>query len=72
MYGYFYPEDNERCFAGVSFDSVAEAVAWWRDRRSHWQELAVLSIYADKAAFIHPRTREIVVVRVVEQAAQDE
>lgn len=66
MYGYFYPETNERYLAGLTFSSVDEAIAWWRERASHWQVIDAKG--NDKAAFMHPRSGDIVVVREVEQA----
>lgn len=64
QYGFFYPENNQRYLAGLSFASAAEAIEWWRDRRNTWQEIPVGS--KDEAAFMNPNTGHIVVVREVE------
>lgn len=68
QYGFFYPENNQRYLAGLSFDSAAEAIEWWRDRRTHWQQLTITPVFAggsDVAAFLNPTSGEIVVVREI-------
>lgn len=65
-YGYFYPENNQRFLAQLSFGSAEEAAAWWRDKRSMWQEIRAIEPN-DKAAFMNPITGDIVVVREVEE-----
>lgn len=65
MFGFFYPENGERFSASLSFGSAQEATAYFRDKRSTWQEIKPGS-ERDKAAFLNPLTGDIVVVREIE------
>lgn len=75
MYGFYYPENNQRYLASLSFDSVEEAVAYFRDMRAMWREIKrgpddkAAFLGKDKAAFLNPLTGEIVVVREIEVPA---
>lgn len=68
MFGYFYPETNERYLAGLTLASVDEAIVAWRDRASHWKQIEAKGA-TDKAAFMNPSSGDIVVVREVEQTS---
>jgi hypothetical protein len=63
MYGFFYPENGERFIASLSFQTAQEAIDYWKDKRSTWQEIKAGG--KDEAAFINPNTGDIVVVRRV-------
>lgn len=68
MFGFFYPENNQRFLESVSFDTAQEAIAYWRDKRAMWQELTVMPVFAggnDLAAWLNPMTGDIVVVREI-------
>lgn len=62
MYGFFYPENNERFLASLSFNSVEEAVAYFKDKRAMWDAIQPQNP-ADAAAFMNPLSGAIVVVR---------
>lgn len=64
MFGYFYPENGERFLESMSFASAEEAITWFRDKRSMWQEIRPAG-ERDMAAFINPVRGDIVVVREI-------
>jgi hypothetical protein len=68
MYGYFYPENNQRFLQSMEFPTAQGAILWFRDRRSMWHSMAPQSA-GDEAAFLNPMTGDIVVVRKLEEAA---
>lgn len=63
MFGFFYPENNQRFLDSMVFENAKEAIEWWRDRRSTWQEIPAGS--KDEAAFMNHNTGHIVVVREI-------
>lgn len=63
MFGFYYPENGERFLASVQFTTPEEAIAYWRDKRSMWQQIDASG--KDKAAFLNPLTGDIVVVREI-------
>jgi hypothetical protein len=59
-YAFFYPENGEQLPVGF-FASVEEAKAYWKDKRSTWQEIKTDN---DLSAFMS-RQGAIVVIREV-------
>jgi len=65
MFGYFYPENNRRFLESLEFETAADAIAWFRDKRTMWQQFEPQNA-GDAAAFLNPLNGDIVVVRKVE------
>ena len=63
MYGYFYPENNERYLESMSFPTAQEAIDWFQNRRSTWNQVEPQD--KSEAAFLSPYDGTIVVVRSV-------
>jgi hypothetical protein len=64
MYGYFYPENNERFLSSMGFATAEDAIFWFRDRRPTWQRIGPIG-KDDLAAFMNPLLGDIVVVRAL-------
>ena len=67
MYSFFYPENNSR-FSNAEehvFNTIEEAVAYWKDSRQIWEDVTVPG---GEPAFMQPNTGEIVVVRKIQPA----
>lgn len=62
-YGFFYPENNERFLASMSWSTPELAADWFRYRRPTWQEITATP--PAKYAFLNPIVGDIVVVRVI-------
>ena len=70
MYGYFYPENNQRFLQSMEFETVRAAIDWFQDKRPMWGPLQPQRV-GDEMAFLNSLTGDIVVVRKLENMPTD-